>query len=126
MKMTTIALIASSMLGLTAVVAGAASNATTSSCITTSLGYFQASNSSVCACSQLQSLYPSALLTPESANYTAEATNFWDIRSNLSPACIFLPSIADQVEKAVRIFNKCNAPFAIRGGGHMNVSLKPL
>ncbi|KAH9221943.1 putative FAD-binding oxidoreductase [Leptodontidium sp. 2 PMI_412] len=53
-----------------------------------------------CACNMLQGLYP---------------TN-----SQLEPTCIFLPTDANQVAKAVATFKSCDAEFAIRGGGHMN------
>lgn len=75
------------------------------------------------ACAQLQSAYPKELLMPNSSDYESERINFWDIRSNKEPACIFLPTTADAVAEAVTIFHKEKAQFAIRGGGHMNVSL---
>ncbi|GME52297.1 FAD binding domain containing protein [Neofusicoccum parvum] len=49
-----------------------------------------------------------------------EATNIWDRRNNLSPACIFLPQSADEVAESVALLHKHSAQFAIRGGGHMN------
>ncbi|PBP15991.1 putative fad binding domain-containing protein [Diplocarpon rosae] len=73
-----------------------------------------------CACTQLNTAYNSLLVSPESANYTTECTEYWDRRSNMSPACIFLPETADQVAAAVGILASCGAQFAIRGGGHMN------
>ena len=74
-----------------------------------------------CACSQLASNYGSLVITSNSANYTAEATDYWDIRADLLPGCIFMPLDADQVADAVSTFTSCGAQFAIRGGGHMNV-----
>ncbi|TVY73440.1 putative FAD-linked oxidoreductase, partial [Lachnellula suecica] len=71
-----------------------------------------------CACTQLAAKYE--ILTSNSTNYTAEATNQWDIKSNLLPGCIYLPTNADEVADAVSIFVSCGAQFAIRGGGHMN------
>lgn len=79
-----------------------------------------------CACTQLAALHSSELLLPNTTNYTAEATDYWDLRSNLSPSCIFLPTSAEEVSSAVKILVSCNAQFAVRGGGHMNVSYKPL
>ncbi|CAL3968612.1 unnamed protein product [Diplocarpon coronariae] len=73
-----------------------------------------------CACNQLNSAYNSMLVTPESENYTAECTDYWDRRSNLAPACVFVPETAAQVAAAVRILTSCGAQFAIRAGGHMN------
>jgi hypothetical protein len=74
-----------------------------------------------CACAQLESCYPDKLVLPSSANYTVEATSYWDIRSDLHPSCIFLPTTADEVANAVKILTHCDAHFAVRGGGHMNV-----
>ncbi|KAI0538640.1 FAD binding domain protein [Xylaria digitata] len=73
-----------------------------------------------CACSQLTAQYGSKILGVNSTNYIAEATNYWDVRANLSPSCIFLPADATQVANAVTIVSSCGAQFAIRGGGHMN------
>lgn len=77
------------------------------------------------ACDQLRSAYPDALLMHNSTAYEEERINFWDKRSNLDPACIFLPGTADAVADGVAIFHKEKAQFAVRGGGHMNVSLIP-
>ena len=75
-----------------------------------------------CACTQLASNYGSLVLTSNSTDYTAEATDYWDVRADLLPGCIFMPTEADQVADAVLIFTSCGAQFAIRGGGHMNVN----
>jgi hypothetical protein len=77
-----------------------------------------------CACTQLASTYGGQVLTSNSTNYTAEATDYWDIRADLLPGCIFSPANADEVAAAVSTFISCGAQFAIRGGGHMNVRLK--
>ncbi|KAF7551803.1 hypothetical protein G7Z17_g4756 [Cylindrodendrum hubeiense] len=78
------------------------------------------STGATCACSKLSAEYGSAVLGSNSTNYTLESTAVWDIRSYLSPKCIFLPTNADQVADAVSIFASCGAQFAVRGGGHMN------
>ena len=74
-----------------------------------------------CACTKLASTYGSLVLTSNSTNYTAESIAYWDVRADLLPGCIFLPTGADQVADAVSIFTSCGAQFAVRGGGHMNV-----
>lgn len=74
------------------------------------------------ACGELATLYPDLLLTRNSTNYTVEATHYWDMKANLKPLCIFQPTNADQVANSVTLFNKYQAHFAVRGGGHMNVS----
>lgn len=74
-----------------------------------------------CACTKLSTLYPTELLYPNATDYTAEASAYWDLRATLSPACIFLPSTAEEVASAVTELVACDAQFAVRGGGHMNV-----
>jgi hypothetical protein len=75
------------------------------------------------ACDQLHNAYPELLYLPNTTEYTYEITNVWDKkRSNLIPACVFRPTIADQVAKAISTFSTLGAQFAVRGGGHMNVS----
>jgi hypothetical protein len=74
-----------------------------------------------CACTRLASSYGSQLITSNSSSYTAEATDYWDVRADLLPGCIFMPTDADQVADAVSTFTSCGTQFAIRGGGHMNV-----
>ncbi|KAH6880694.1 FAD binding domain-containing protein [Thelonectria olida] len=73
-----------------------------------------------CACEKLSAKYGNEILTSDSTNYTEEATAYWDIRSDLSPKCIFLPKAADEVADAISIVYSCGTQFAIRGGGHMN------
>lgn len=76
-----------------------------------------------CACNTLSHTFKDVIF-PNNSSYTTQvADKYWDVRANLSPACIFLPSSADEVSKAISIFGSCNAQFAVRGGGHMNVSL---
>jgi hypothetical protein len=74
-----------------------------------------------CACTQLASNYGSLVLTSNSTTYTEEVTDYWDVRADLLPRCVFMPTQADQVADAVLAFISCGAQFAIRGGGHMNV-----
>ncbi|KIA75376.1 FAD-binding oxidoreductase [Aspergillus ustus] len=76
----------------------------------------------ICACRKLSNLLPKDIIYPGSANYTQEATNdFWDIRTALSPSCIVVPRSADEVATAIEAISSCHAPFAVRGGGHMNI-----
>lgn len=85
-------------------------------------GGFHLTNEVACACQQLNKAHPAEVLSSSSANYSEERVRFWDIRSDLYPACIFQPNNADEVAEGMKILSQCNAPFAIRGGGHMNVS----
>ncbi|CAK7201150.1 hypothetical protein SEUCBS139899_003852 [Sporothrix eucalyptigena] len=72
------------------------------------------------ACAALTAQFPDQVLTATSANYTFESTDYWDVRSDANPSCIFLPDTADQVATAVSLLVTNDAPFAVRGGGHMN------
>ncbi|KAJ5108863.1 hypothetical protein N7456_005538 [Penicillium angulare] len=112
-----------SLLGLTCFFGiGHASQASilTGTSINTSLGSFDLTTGAACACKKLSSLYPSQYISPGSSNYTTQAEYYWDVRADLSPACIFMPNTDDQVATAVKTFVKCDAQFAVRGGGHMN------
>ncbi|PSK40038.1 hypothetical protein B9Z65_7978 [Elsinoe australis] len=73
-----------------------------------------------CACGQLQAVNPANYLNPTCAGFEKENLRVWDKRSNQMPACIFLPSTAEEATAAIGILNTCNAQFAMRGGGHMN------
>lgn len=109
------------LLGLASASSSAATILTGTS-INTSLSSFNLTKGAACACGKLSRTY-NGLIVPNGANYTAQAADaYWDIRADLSPACIFLPATADEVAHAVEIFNSCDAQFAVRGGGHMNVS----
>ncbi|OBT97055.1 hypothetical protein VE01_04837 [Pseudogymnoascus verrucosus] len=88
--------------------------------ITAVLGGLDLTAEAACACKLLLNSYSDMILFPTSANYTAETKLFWDIRSDLSPACIFQPDKADEVADGIKILSGCDAQFAVRGGGHMN------
>ncbi|TDZ21636.1 Bifunctional solanapyrone synthase [Colletotrichum orbiculare MAFF 240422] len=72
------------------------------------------------ACEQLSAYASNSTLLPNSTAYETQRINVWDKRANLHPACIYMPSSADDVAKAVEIFYANKAPFAVKGGGHMN------
>jgi hypothetical protein len=80
------------------------------------------SEGAACACTQLAAQYSNLTLYSNSSSYTNETTNYWDIRADLLPECIFLPINKDQVANAIATLASCGAQFAVRGGGHMNVS----
>jgi hypothetical protein len=79
-----------------------------------------------CACTQLSAQYGGLVLYSNSTNYTTEVTDYWDVRADLLPECVFLPTNADQVANAVSLLASCGSQFAIRGGGHMNVNQRSL
>lgn len=75
-----------------------------------------------CACNKLSAQFGDLLLDVNSTHYTTQAEDLYDVRAVLEPRCIFLPTDADQVASGVSILASCGAQFAIRAGGHMNVS----
>jgi hypothetical protein len=101
------------------------SSAIVSSSISTPTGTLVVTNSEQCACTALLQTFGDSVILPGQANYTYQTVDyFWDIRADLSPACVFVPQTAGAVAAALKIFNSCNAQFAVRGGGHMNVRLR--
>jgi hypothetical protein len=68
-----------------------------------------------CACTQLASNYGSLVLTSNSTSYNTEATDYWDVRADLLPGCIFMPTSADQVADAVSTFTSCGMLFEEEG-----------
>ncbi|KAJ0116233.1 FAD binding domain-containing protein [Diaporthe amygdali] len=72
------------------------------------------------SCDQLSAIASNATLFPNTTAYETQRINVWDKRANRNPACIYMPSTADDVAKAIEIFYTNKAPFAIKGGGHMN------
>jgi hypothetical protein len=75
-----------------------------------------------CACQLLTDIFPTKVLTTNSSAYEAQATDYWDRRSDLAPGCIFVPDSPNEVAVGVVIFKVCQSQFAVRGGGHMPVS----
>lgn len=76
-----------------------------------------------CACTGLSNHSSNFTLFSNSTAYETQRVNVWDKRANLHPACIYLPSTADDVAKGVEILSTCKAQFAVKGGGHMNVRI---
>lgn len=74
------------------------------------------------ACWELQVAYPNLTLFPNTTDYDNEVINTWDKRANLIPGCIFRPTKDTQVAKALSVFHRNHAEFAVRGGGHLPVS----
>ncbi|KAJ6137590.1 hypothetical protein N7471_004076 [Penicillium samsonianum] len=99
----------------------ASASATVTGFLSTSSGTLQVPKGASCACAKLSRSMPKSVILPGSANYTTQTVdNYWDIRADLSPACVFVPNTAAEVSQAVKIIGACDAQFAVRGGGHMN------
>src|SRR4051794_9033029 len=73
------------------------------------------------ACFELQARYPAATHFSNTTSYTADNTDFWSQASALGPACIFAPSVAEELGEAVKVLTTLRSPFAMRGGGHMPI-----
>ncbi|KAJ5150790.1 uncharacterized protein N7500_010979 [Penicillium coprophilum] len=111
------------LLGLaSAIGVGSALNpgVSTGTSIATSLGSYNLTAGATCACNKLSTLYPTQYISPSSPNYNEQATNYWDVRADLSPACIFTPKTADQVASAVEIFVQCDSQFAVPGSNSID------
>ncbi|CAG7963274.1 unnamed protein product [Penicillium olsonii] len=101
------------------------SNALASSTLTgslaTSSGTLEIPKGASCACAKLSQSIPGTVILPGSSNYTTQTVDaYWDIRANLSPACVFVPNSAHEVSQALKVITACDSQFAVRGGGHMN------
>jgi FAD/FMN-containing dehydrogenase len=73
------------------------------------------------ACLELQARQPAATHFSNTSSYKTDNTDFWSQASALGPACIFAPSIAEDLGEAVKILTALRSPFAMRGGGHMPI-----
>lgn len=78
---------------------------------------------SACACGVLATFFRNNIHFPGAPAYKNETTYYWDLKEALSPRCIFVPSTTHDVAKGIVILNACKSQFAVRGGGHMPVSL---
>jgi FAD/FMN-containing dehydrogenase len=74
------------------------------------------------ACLELQTRYPAATHFSNTSSYNTDNTDFWSQSSALSPACIFAPSLAEELGEAVKVLKALRLPFAMRGGGHMPIA----
>jgi hypothetical protein len=84
-------------------------------------GTFGTTMGSTCACNILSFLFRENVLHPGSAEYTTQATAYFDLREDLSPKCVFVPTSENDLAKGVVTLDICQSQFAIRGGGHMPV-----
>ncbi|KAL4797195.1 hypothetical protein BDV19DRAFT_359094 [Aspergillus venezuelensis] len=103
---------------------GSASTSTSTSSATISIesNFVNITASERCACAKLTRSFGSSVIYPGQTDYTFQTIDsYWDIRADLTPACVFVPKTASDVSSAVEILASCDAKFAVRGGGHMNV-----
>ena len=57
-------------------------------------------------------------------SYENSPREFWSNTEILKPTCIFRPTSAEQIGDAVKMLRKANVQFAVRGGGHMGVTVR--
>ncbi|KAI9375463.1 hypothetical protein BJX61DRAFT_128360 [Aspergillus egyptiacus] len=72
-------------------------------------------------CNVLNSKLSDSVFFPGETVYEDESVNFWSNTEIMSPACVFRPDSAAELAQAVRLLEKHNAVFAVRGGGHMGI-----
>ena len=100
---------AASVLALASADLNASTPILTGTSVVTSFGAFNLTTTTACACTKLTALYPELVLFPNSTNYTTVNIETWDIRTDLDPACIFVPDTADDVADGIGILNECDA-----------------
>jgi len=74
-------------------------------------------------CQALNDIFPSKIFYPGSTVYQWENGEFWSNTELLGPACIFRPTSASDVSKAVLALSMSSSNFAVRGGGHMGIKV---
>jgi hypothetical protein len=84
------------------------------------LGLAVPSVSTQTACADIKSATPGKLFVKGDAAYTKENKDWWNSGvADMTPACIAMPSSAEDVSKIVKLLNKhMDVPFAIKSGGH--------
>ncbi|KAL1639832.1 hypothetical protein SLS58_007576 [Diplodia intermedia] len=86
-------------------------------------GAAMASNfsSPAAACQFFGETYPNITSFPNQTAYIDINKDYWSAAASLGPACIVSPSSAELMGAAVKALVRFNAPFAMKGGGHMAI-----
>lgn len=70
-------------------------------------------------CRLLSTLLPENVFFPGSGDYDTSIASYYSLQTRLSPACVVIPSTAEDVSTAVKtLVGLPDAIFAVRGGGH--------
>lgn len=71
-------------------------------------------------CADIKIAIPGKVFVKGDAAYTKENKDWWNSGIvDMAPACIAMPSTAEEVSKIVKLLNKhTTVPFAIKSGGH--------
>ncbi|OJD36055.1 fad binding domain-containing protein [Diplodia corticola] len=78
-------------------------------------------SSPAAACQFFSQNYPNITSYPNQTAYVDINGDYWSAAASLGPACVFSPSSAELMGVAVKTLVRFNAPFAIKGGGHMAI-----
>ncbi|OTB15926.1 hypothetical protein K445DRAFT_317555 [Daldinia sp. EC12] len=77
-----------------------------------------ATESSLSLCEELNEIFPSFLLSPNDTEYSTLRTENWSETAWKTPACIFQPAAAEDLQKVIPKLVEGNVNFAVRSGGH--------
>ncbi|KAI1290703.1 FAD-binding domain-containing protein [Xylaria venustula] len=71
------------------------------------------------SCTSLSSRLPGKVLLPGATTYNASVSSYFYVNQRQAPACVFVPTTADDVAEAIKSINS-HAPsqVALRSGGH--------
>lgn len=75
-------------------------------------------------CDALSEHVPNTIYYRGDDVYNYESTQFWSNNELMDPECVFRPTTADEVAQAVQIMQDTNTQFAVRGGGHMAITVR--
>lgn len=72
------------------------------------------------ACQDIANNLPGRVFYPKSSEYKSEIKHYWSkTLHELRPACVVLPTTAEEVSTIVKILNKYpKVNFAVKSGGH--------
>ncbi|EKG14523.1 FAD linked oxidase [Macrophomina phaseolina MS6] len=78
-------------------------------------------SSPAAVCHFFSQTHPNITYYPNQTSYIEANTDYWSAAASLGPACIFSPTSTELMSFAVNTLVEYNAPFAIKGGGHMAI-----
>jgi hypothetical protein len=85
---------------------------------TTLVAKIHSLDTAVEACNRLSTAFPQSVFLVGSPSYNQTSHMYWDLRSSLSPKCMFAPSVPSQISAALKILIKTKTLFSVKGGGH--------
>ncbi|KAI0532408.1 hypothetical protein GGR58DRAFT_507472 [Xylaria digitata] len=73
------------------------------------------------ACAAIGAIFPNKLFATGTTQFNNQSTAIWSDTCLLTPSCVFLPSSAADISRALPIIKKAGSRFSVRAGGHMPV-----